>query len=303
MKKTEITLVHSPHYAEWIFDPTHPTQGRRFTNARNLLLEDLAKDGFHTISELEARNARFDELELVHSPDYVDQVVAGYSNEWVGVRKDMGEIAQIMAGATIQALEELMEGRTKLAVNFAGAKHHAGHNYSSGFCIYADFAIASAIATAQGHRVAIFDCDVHHGDGTEYLTADNPNVMSFSVHEYGIFPGTGLTSIPSKNVFNFPLAKGSGNLELQEATASFTHLAQGFKPDLIFIACGADGLAGDPLGGLNYSIRGYQNAMRQIRNSFPDTPILFGGAGGYLPDSDTPKTWVRAISTLINPLF
>jgi len=247
------------------------------------------------IEEVEPRLAHESELLLVHDGTYIWKVsVHGSSGEWSGNRVDLGQLAQLMAGGTMRALEMLLDGETKLAINFAGAKHHAMRDHSSGYCIFGDLAMASTVATSLGHRVAIFDCDAHHGDGTEILLAGNDDVLTFSVHQQWIFPYTGYLSDPFLHVFNYPLQAGDGDTQLMEATREFVRVAYEFEPTMIFIACGADALKDDPLSDLEYSVRGYATAMRSIRQAFPDLPILMGGAGGYLPDSGTPEVWARA---------
>lgn len=292
-------LVHSPKYANWVFDETHPTQGRRFLHGRNQIMKE-AQNRRLDVYEVEPRPATIDELLLVHDAEYVsDVLVDGLSGEWIGSRKDLGELAQLMAGGTLTALNELFNETTLLAVNLAGAKHHAMRDYSSGFCVFADFAIAANVATNLGERVAIFDCDAHHGDGTEVLLKSNENVMTFSVHEFGIFPGTGLLSDYKNRAYNFPLAGKTGNEGLLSATDMFLQASSEFEPSIIFVACGADGLAGDPLSHLEYTSHGYWGALRSIREEYPNTPILLGGAGGYLPDSGTPEVWKNATLALM----
>jgi acetoin utilization protein AcuC len=199
-----------------------------------------------------------------------------------------------------------MVGNTKLAIHFPGAKHHAQADHSSGFCIFADFAIAADIATKDyGKKVAILDIDAHHGDGTENLTAENLNVLTFSIHQDGIFPGTGDQSYPKKNVYNYPLDSnqpdGNQNKDdgaLMSGVDKFCDLAAQFNPDLLFIACGADGHKDDPLTTLQYSVEGYVAAALKIKEHFPNLPILLGGAGGYLPDTITPQVWSKVAATL-----
>ena len=295
----QAVLVHSPKYANWVFDETHPTQGRRFLHGRNRIMKE-AQNRHLNIYEIEPRLATIDELLMVHDAEYVtDVVVDGISGEWLGSRKDLGELAQLMAGGTLTALNELFNETSLLAVNLAGAKHHAMRDYSSGFCVFADFAIAANVATNLGERVAIFDCDAHHGDGTEMLLKSNENVMTFSVHEFGIFPGTGLLSDYKNRAYNFPLAGKTGNEGLLSATDMFLQASNEFEPSIIFIACGADGLTGDPLSNLEYTPQGYWGALRSIREEYPTTPILLGGAGGYLPDSGTPEVWANATLALM----
>jgi len=288
-------LVHSPEYANWVFDKTHPTQGRRFLHARNQLLLEAQKRRLN-VWEIEPEHCSTDDLHLVHDMSYVfDVTVRGESTEWSGQRHDLGELAKLFVSGTLTALDTLIDKKTLLAINFAGAKPHAMRDYSSGFCIFADFAIAATKATNEyEHRVAIFDCDAHHGDGTEMLLRRNKNVLTYSVHEYGIFPGTGLLSDWNNRAYNFPLASGSGDDALISATEGFLTACEEFNPTMIFVACGADGLADDPLSNLKYTPEGYFNSMRLIREQYPQHPILLGGAGGYLPDTGTPEVWKNA---------
>jgi acetoin utilization protein AcuC len=292
-------LIHSDNYANWIFDPSHPTQGRRFINARNLFLAQSAGRG---VNERAPRPATRAELARVHSDEYLHQVLDNYlCNEWSGARPDLAELAALFAGGTLAALEALISGEADVAIHFPGAKHHAQRDTSSGFCIFADFALAADIATKDhGLKVAILDIDAHHGDGTEFLSAENPGVLTYSIHQSGIFPGTGNENYPELNVFNFPLSHSTGmtDASLLAGVNNFIPIARTFAPDIIFIAAGADGLNADPLSSLEYTVEGYQSALELVRNSFPELPILMGGAGGYLPDSGTPELWATLASDL-----
>jgi acetoin utilization protein AcuC len=294
-------LIHSDQYANWIFDPSHPTQGRRFINAKNFLVDQMAGTN-SPIVIVETRSATRAELIRIHSSEYIDEVLESHtSGQWAGARSDLSELAALFAGGTLVALDSLLTGKAKTAIHFPGAKHHAQYDYSSGFCIFADFALAAEIATKDhGKRVTILDIDAHHGDGTENLTVDNPNVLTFSIHEKGIFPGTGNESEPSKLVYNYPLgSKESGqnpnkdDQALIKGVTEFCRLADEFQPDLIFIACGADGHEEDPLSSLQFTLDGFGKAAKLVRSRFPDHPILIGGAGGYLPDTRTPEVWAK----------
>jgi acetoin utilization deacetylase AcuC-like enzyme len=222
-------------------------------------------------------------------------------------RPDLAELASLFAGGTLTALEQLLSGQAKTAIHFPGAKHHAQYDHSSGFCIFADFALAAEIATRDfGKRVAILDIDGHHGDGTENLTADNPDVLTYSIHEKWIFPGTGNESFPERNIYNLPLVSlethlhlGKGDEALHYGMKQFFEKTEQFKPDLVFVACGADAHLKDPLTSLEYSVEGYIEAAKALREKFPSTPILMGGAGGYLPDSITPEIWAKFANALI----
>jgi len=293
-------LVHSDEYSNWIFDQNHPTQGRRFINARNQFAALMDEKG-KAFTEVKPRLATRAELERVHDARYVDQVLRDHEcGEWEGKRPDLSHLAALFAGGTLVALDALLNKGARTAIHFPGAKHHAQYDHSSGFCVFNDFALAAEIATKDyGLYVAILDIDAHHGDGVENLTADNPKVLTYSIHDPTIFPGTGLESIPEKGVFNFPLypydynkaIAGKGDEGLGKAVSDALLKFDYFDPDLIFITCGADGLLEDPLSSLQYSVEGYADMARFIRRFYPDVPILMGGAGGYLPDTGTPEVW------------
>ena len=304
--KQAIYLIHSDEYKNWIFDPSHPTKGRRFDNARDQFLGAVNKESIDVVEVL-PRAATKEELLRVHTPDYIDEVLNQHrSSEWDGQRADLANLASLFVGGTLTALDALLTNKTKLAIHFPGAKHHAQADHSSGFCVFADFAIAADIATKNhGKKVAILDIDAHHGDGTENLTADNLDVLTFSIHQDGIFPGTGDESYPEKNVYNYPLdsnqPEGNPNKDdgaLMSGVEKFCDLAERFNPDLLFIACGADGHKEDPLTTLQYSGEGYVAAAMKVNTHFPKLPILLGGAGGYLPDTITPQVWSKVAVTL-----
>jgi acetoin utilization protein AcuC len=304
--KQPVYLINSDEYKNWIFDPTHPTQGRRFNNARDLLITSAKKEGIDVV-EILPRLATEAELLRVHTPAYIDEVLNQHtSTEWDGQRADLANLASLFVGGTLTALDALLTNKTKLAIHFPGAKHHAQSDHSSGFCVFADFALAADIATKDhGKKVAILDIDAHHGDGTENLTTANLNVLTFSIHQDGIFPGTGYESHPEKNVYNYPLDSnqpdGNSNKDDQALISGvdkFCELAKDFKPDLLFIACGADGHKEDPLTSLEYSVTGYIAVAKRLKEIFPDLPILLGGAGGYLPDTRTPEVWSEVAVTL-----
>ena len=303
-----VYLIHSDEYKNWIFDPTHPTQGRRFNNARDLFITSAKKEGIDVVEVL-PRLATEAELLRVHTPAYIDEVVNQHiSTEWDGQRADLANLASLFVGGTLTALDALLTGKTKLAIHFPGAKHHAQADHSSGFCIFNDFALAADIASKDHDKnIIIIDIDAHHGDGVENLTANNPQVLTFSVHQDGIFPGTGDESKPGY-FYNIPLQAGSGDKELLDAIEQIIYVIGArdriwdWQPDLLFITCGADGHKEDPLTSLEYSVAGYIAVAKRLKERFPDLPILLGGAGGYLPDTRTPEIWAKVALSLVSSI-
>ena len=296
----KIQCIHEPDYANWVLGQTHPTQGRRFNNAVEVL-QQLDAEGILDVQVQQGRRATIEELATVHTAQYIEQIETQHScPEWRSeARPDLADLANRFFGGTLVAAELLRQGN-KLAVHLPGAKHHAMVDRSSGFCVYADFAAAALGLANEGHKVAILDIDAHHGDGTEVLTSDNPNVMTFSVHQRGIFPGTGIDNLndPILQVFNRPLERGDGDAHLVVAVQEFVDLCLDFEPAFIFVACGGDGHKEDPLASLEFTETGVAIALGLVRTAFPDTGILFGGAGGYRPDDFTPAMWLSGILAL-----
>ncbi len=298
----DLVLVHSDSYANWILRSGHPTQGRRFTNGRDAILEKIETTQFDARVDIRApRLATRRELNLVHTSAYISEVLDDHrTNDWDGDNEMLAGLAQTFAGGTLVALDALLQGETRLAVHLPGAKHHAQADHSSGFCVFADFAIAAKICVERGMKVAIFDFDAHHGDGTENLCADDPNILTFSVHQFSpaFFPGTGASSDESRHIYNVPLPPGAGDAELMPAVGQFLNLFYEFQPDIVFIAAGADGHFSDPLASLEFTPGGASLVASNIRNRF-DGPILMGGAGGYQPDNHTPEMWASTVVGLM----
>ena len=88
------------------------------------------------------------------------------TDEWDTQNEELALLAQTFAGGTLVALDALLNGQTLTAIHLPGAKHHAQFDHSSGFCVFADFAMAAKVSVSKGLKVAILDVDAHHGDGT-----------------------------------------------------------------------------------------------------------------------------------------
>ena len=297
---SKLHIAYDDVYLDWKLgagDGSHPTNPVRAKLAVELL-ESLDP----VMVKPSASESDRDLLSHVHSDEYISKVLdRGHCGEWYPDQTHLGEVALEMAAGTIRMYEKILSGEAQVAFNPQGAKHHAQYDHSSGFCVFNDFALAADIATQDhGLKVAIIDIDAHHGDGVENLTRENPNVLTFSIHEQGIFPGTGNADEAENNVFNFPLnaTTGIGDGGLLAGINRFIPIARAFAPDLLFITSGADGLAEDPLTNLQYSLEGYAAAARLITKAFPDTPKLMGGAGGYLPDTGTPEVWAAVAGEL-----
>ena len=190
--------------------------------------------------------------------------------------------AALAVGGSILAADLALEGLTPF--HPAGGTHHGRPDRASGFCFFNDpvFAIRRLLERGVG-RVAHVDLDAHHGDGVEEAFAREPRVRTISVHEAGRWPHSGAT--PGRgagDAWNLPVPRGLTDSEfaflLDEAVLP---TVEAFSPGAIVITCGADGLDGDPLAGMQLSNVALWDAVDRVRALAPRAVVL--GGGGYNP--------------------
>jgi acetoin utilization deacetylase AcuC-like enzyme len=169
--------------------------------------------------------------------------------------------------------------------------HHATADRAMGFCLVNNVAVAAAAARAAGAtRVAIVDWDVHHGNGTQDIFWDDPNVLFTSVHQYPFYPGTGApTEIGGDAArgatVNVGLPAGSGD---PEYAMTFDRVilpaVTAFAPDLILLSAGFDAFEDDPLAGMRVTRRGFAALaarMRRLADTVAGGRLVVTLEGGY----------------------
>ncbi len=296
-----VAVVYDERLLDWQLGPGHPTNPVR----AKLAVELLQERGVPLVVESITWQLT-DELQAVHTAKYISDTLEGSNAEWQGRRPDLGAVAAHMFAGTVQLVHAVDAGQVRVGFSPQGAKHHARADRGSGFCVFNDMAWAARHFAGQGKRVLYVDLDAHHGDGVEALTRDEPLVVTCSVHDSTIFPGTGHRSEPEAGVHNLPLAHGAGDEELLGSIATVVELAEQWRPEVLLVAIGADGHVTDPLSSLQYSYDGYTQAARALGGLAVqhDAPVLLGGAGGYQPLTHTPAVWatfVGAVSAVVRP--
>ena len=167
------------------------------------------------------------------------------------------DAAYFAAGGALAAVAAVMEKRAKNAFVVARPPgHHAGVSTPMGFCFLNNIAIAarSAIAVHGAQRVAIVDFDVHHGNGTQEIFWDDPNVLFCSTHQAPFYPGTGWRNETGEHgtIVNAPLPAGADGEVFSEALREVVlPRVKAFAPDLLLISAGFDAHYRDPLASLN----------------------------------------------------
>jgi len=293
-------IGYGSEYLDWQLGASHPTNPERALIATQLLESMLGKDSITYLSPATTVSDR-DLLLEVHSAEYVSEVLdAGVSNEWAGKSVLLGKTALSMFSGTVRLVEAMDLGNAVIAFNPQGAKHHAMYDYSSGFCVFNDMAWAAKHFAFQGKRVMYIDWDAHHGDGVEELLLDT-DIVTCSIHQGGIFPGTGNESMPELGAYNWALKSGAGAGEFMSAMLDIKKLASVIKPDVVLLATGADAHVSDPLSSLEFEVDDYVNAARvvsEIANTYAGGRVLIGGAGGYQPHTFTPRVWADVVSEI-----
>jgi len=295
---SKLHVAYDDIYLDWQLgsgDSSHPTNPIRAKLAVELL-ENLDP----VVITPSATKFDRDLLSHVHSDEYISNVLdKGHCGEWYPDQVHLGEVALEMAAGTVRLYEKILSGEAQVAFNPQGAKHHAQYDHSSGFCVFNDMALVAKLFMAAGLKPMYIDWDAHHGDGVENLLLAYRNIVTASIHQGGIFPGTGLASKPENGAYNFPLSGGDGDIEFLDVMQEIELLADKIQPDVILLATGADAHHSDPLSSLNFDYPGYRAAAQivgNIANKHAKGRVLIGGAGGYQPLTHTPNVWAQVVA-------
>jgi acetoin utilization deacetylase AcuC-like enzyme len=224
-------------------------------------------------------------LEAVHSPEYVAEVLAAKvpreKERRIGfaVTELVARRAQVVPGGTFRAaLEAIKRG---YAVNNAGGSHHALRDSGAGYCVFNDLAVAAVRLVEEGFcaRVLVVDVDVHQGDGTAALTADRPEIATYSIHAEKNFPVRKAVS-----TLDVGLPDGTGDADyLAALEETLVPLVERFRPSLILYQGGVDPYGGDRLGRLALTQEGLDARDRFVGGLARARGIAIAGTlgGGY----------------------
>jgi acetoin utilization deacetylase AcuC-like enzyme len=275
----------------------HPEHVGRLRAITRALRED--PELFHTVDHLEGRHATFEELELVHGADYLAEVKSqietggGRLDADTVVSSGSWDAATAGAGCVLSAVDLSVSGvhpRSFSAVRPPG--HHAVRDRAMGFCLFGNVALAAHYARKKHglERVLIVDWDVHHGNGTQALVENEPDIHFVSMHQWPWYPGTGASDDrgPHRSIWNIPMPPGLARTEYVESLERGIDAAtEGFVPDIVLISAGFDSMAGDPLGGFTLEVDDFVSLTSSLTaraDSWCGGRVVSALEGGYAPD-------------------
>lgn len=242
----------------------------------------------------EATSATREALKRAHRADYVDWVFENapkqgyaYLDPDTAMNPKTLSAAVHAAGAVVQGVDAVMKGDAPsvfCAVRPPG--HHATKSRAMGFCVFNNVAVG-ALHALEHHRlkrVAVLDFDVHHGNGTEDIFANDPRVMLCSSFQHPFYPYSGADTV-SNHIINTPLPAGTGSQGFRKAVEDrWLPALDAFKPELIIISAGFDAHRDDPLAYLELEERDYvwvTRAIKEVAKQHAQSRIVSSLEGGY----------------------
>jgi len=258
---------------------------------------------------VEPRIATMEELKLVHDESYIEEIKhfsvsgGGYYDGDTYLSKESFEVACYAVGGMLKICDEIFKGNFKNAFGLIRPPgHHAGvfgralGASTIGFCLFNNIAILAAYALQKqlAKKILIFDFDVHHGNGTQEIFNNSPNVLYISFHEKGIYPGTGFEDeigIGEGKGYkiNIPLPyQSDDSIYLKAFNEIVLPVSEEFKPELILISAGFDAHHSDDISSIQLSAFIYNEMTKQmvkLSNKYCNGKLIACLEGGYSHDT------------------
>ena len=298
-------------YVEAGVDMESPEPRRRLLN----LIRRTGLD--RELVSLAPRELAHEDLLRVHPAEYLERFKrlsdadGGSMGEYASFGPGSYEIASLAAGGVYAAMDAVLRGVVSTAYALVRPPgHHAEPDLGRGYCLLANIPLA-VLKAREVHgvrRVAVIDWDVHHGNGTQKIFWDDPEVLAISIHQRELFPldtgfvdETGGPDAPGATI-NIPLSAGAGFGAYGYAFEEVILPAlEKFQPELIIVACGFDASAMDPMGRMLLTPRGFHDLTVMTMRAAADLcngRLVFAHEGGYSPVA-VPFSGINVLSALL----
>lgn len=274
---------------------THPESPQRLASIHQYI---ASSELTSHLDMLDAKTVDKTLLKLVHQADYIDYIFDN-APEQGEFRLDPDTLmisatlpaALLAAGAAVQAVDLVCQNQyNKVFCAIRPPGHHAEYDKAMGFCFFNNIALAAVYALKQYklERVAILDFDVHHGNGTQNIVSNNPQVLFCSTFQHPFYPFSGAENT-STNIINTPLNANSGSEDFRQAVKQdWLPQLQRFQPNAIFISAGFDAHKEDQMAQLNLDDEDYFWVTQQLveyAEQHCDGRIISMLEGGYAIDA------------------
>jgi len=285
----------------------HPERPERVDAARAGVDDLRLGSDLHLVTPAPAGR---EALVRVHSTDHLDHLARasatgpGHLDPDTFVTTSSWDAARLAAGAGLVAIEAARALDLPAFVAARPPGHHATGERAMGFCLLNNVAVAAADLVATGERVLIVDWDVHHGNGTQDIFWDDPNVLYVSLHQWPCYPGTGRADeVGGANArgttVNIPLPPGSTGATYQRALEILVSpVVEAFAPTWVLVSAGFDAHRDDPLASMALSAEDF-TALAATVAGFAPAPgrVLFFLEGGYSLEAVR-----RSVTASLSPL-
>lgn len=278
-------------------DPGHPESPIRL----EAIYETLTYGGiFPRMKSIEPAPATDEQIRAVHSTTLLGKLHLlakrghGYLDPDTYINEHSMEAAYLAAGAAVGAVDVVMKGQARNAFALVRPPgHHATVDQSMGFCLFNNIAIAArhALTRHKLERILIVDFDVHHGNGTQDIFYDSPNVLYFSTHRYPFYPGTGHWQDSGAGAgkgftVNVPLLQLAGDETYARVFDEILYpVAKRYAPQLVLVSAGYDAHWRDPMGALTLvTTNGFvkmARVLQSVAHDFCNERIVYVLEGGY----------------------
>lgn len=259
--------------------PGHPERSSRVRETVRQLRSkhpDWEWPSFESASEVELLRA--------HSQVHLDRLqVPERFDEDTAYHPGIYDIARLGVGAALQTMQTALQGKKSFSL-MRPPGHHACRERAMGFCYLNSVAICALSALANGvKRVAVWDFDAHHGNGTEAILLEVENVLYVSAHQVPCYPGTGTFSID--NSLNFPVEPNAASDAHMAILAESWDAIMKFAPELVLVSAGFDAYEHDPITQMSLRISDFHALGTWLAKSdLPAAAVLEGGYSDDLPE-------------------